>query len=164
VQGRHDDAIAYLEKALETDPRFYLAHWWLGVIYLQRSMLMKAFAQFRQAGALSKRDWSEAAKFTYGHALVGKRRKARAMLEDLTRISGKQYLSPVMIAAIHVTLGETDAAFEWLQKAYVSRDPWLVWLNVDRRFDGVRHDVRFSSLLKKMGLANGNPPAGSINS
>ena len=156
VQGRHDDAIAYLEKALETDPRFYLAHWWLGVIYLQRSMLLKAFARFRQAGALSKREWSEAAKFTYGHALVGKRGKARAMLEDLTRISGKQYLSPVMIAAIHVTLGETDAAFEWLEKAYVSRDPWLVWLNVDRRFDSVRHDVRFSSLLKKIGLANGN--------
>jgi tetratricopeptide (TPR) repeat protein len=157
VQGRHDDAIAYLEKALETDPRFYLAHWWLGVIYLQRAMLLKAFAQFRQAGALSKRDWSEAAKFTYGHALVGKRGKARTMLEDLTRFSGKQYLSPVMIAAIHVTLGETDAAFEWLEKACVSRDPWLVWLSVDRRFDSVRQDVRFSSLLKKIGLANAVP-------
>ena len=27
VQDRHDDAIAYFEKALETDPGFYLAHW-----------------------------------------------------------------------------------------------------------------------------------------
>jgi len=153
VQGRHDDAIAYLEKALETDPRFYLAHWWLGVIYFQRSMLLKAFAQFRQAGALSKRDWSDAARFTYGHALVGKRGKARAMLEELTRISGKQYFSPVMIAAIHVTLGETDAAFEWLDKAYLLRDAWLVWLSVDRRFDSVRQDARFASLLNKIGIA-----------
>ena len=116
-------------------------------------MLLKAFAQFRQAGALSKRDWSDAARFTYGHALVGKRGKARAMLEELTRISGKQYFSPVMIAAIHVTLGETDAAFEWLDKAYLLRDAWLVWLSVDRRFDSVRQDARFASLLNKIGIA-----------
>ncbi|MBI2679889.1 MAG: tetratricopeptide repeat protein, partial [Candidatus Solibacter usitatus] len=152
VQGRHDDAIAYFEKALETDPGFYLARWWLGVIYLQRSMLMKAFAQFRRAGALSKPDWSDAAKFTYGHALVGKRGKARGMLEELTRISSKQYFSPVMIAAIHVTLGQTDAAFEWLEKGYAARDAWLVWLGVDRRFDSIRPDKRFSALVKKMGL------------
>jgi TolB-like protein/tetratricopeptide (TPR) repeat protein len=152
VQGRYDDAIAYFEKALETDPRFYLAHWWLGVIYFQRSMLLKAFAQFRQAGALSKRDWSDAARFTYGHALIGKRGKARRILEELTRISDKRYSSPVMIAAIHVTLGETDAAFEWLDKAYIARDAWLVWLGVDRRFDSVRNDTRFTHLLKTIGL------------
>jgi len=152
VQGRHDDAIAYFEKALETDPSFYLAHWWLGVIFLQRSMLLKAFAQFRRAGAFSKRDRSDAAKFTYGDALVGKRGKARRMLEELTRISGEQYFSPVMIAAIHVTLGEADAAFEWLDKAYAARDPWLAWLGVDRRFDSVRADPRFLVLLHEIGI------------
>src|SRR5882672_10248207 len=152
VQGRHDDAIAFLEKALETDPRFYLAHWWLGVIYLQRSMLLKAFARFRQAGALSRRDWSDAARFTYGHALVGKRGKARKMLEQMTRISDDRYVSPVMIAASHVTLGETDAAFEWLDKACVARDPWVAWLSVDRRFDSLRQDSRFAAVLKKIGI------------
>ena len=75
------------------------------------------------------------------------------MLEELTRISDKQYFSPVVIAAIHVTLGETNSAFEWLERAYVSRDAWLVWLSVDRRFDKVRRDPRFTSLLNKIGLA-----------
>jgi len=63
-----------------------------------------------------------------------------------------------MIAAIHVTLGETDAAFEWLGKAYVARDPWLAWLGVDRRFDRVRQDGRFAALLKKIGV---HVPSGS---
>jgi len=52
-----------------------------------------------------------------------------------------------------VTLGETDAAFEWLDKAYLLRDAWLVWLSVDRRFDSVRQDARFASLLNKIGIA-----------
>jgi TolB-like protein/Tfp pilus assembly protein PilF len=154
VQERYDDAITYFMKALEIDPKFFLAHWWLGVIYLQRSMLLKAFAQFRKAGALSQYHWSDAAKFTYGQTLVGRRNKARRMLEDLTRTSTADYHSAVMIAAIHVTLHETDAAFEWLEKAYLSRDPWLVWLGVDRRFDVVKPDPRFRALLHKIGLAD----------
>ena len=69
-----------------------------------------------------------------------------------------------MIAAIHVTLGETDAAFEWLEKAYILRDAWLVWLGVDRRFDSVRHDARFTSLLNKIGLAgDASVPALTVN-
>jgi len=163
VQGKHDEAGVYFEKALETDPNFYMAHWWLGarvggrpVIYLQRSMLLKAFAQFRRAGARSQRDWPDPA--TCADELGGKGGKAHRTLEKLTRISGKQYYSPVMIAAIHVTLGETDAAFEWLGKAYVARDPWLAWLGVDRRFDRVRQDGRFAALLKKIGV---HVPSGS---
>ena len=74
------------------------------------------------------------------------------MLEELTRIASKQYFSPVMIAAIHVTLGDFDSAFEWLEKAYAARDPWLVWLGVDRRFDPIRPDKRFAVLMKKIGL------------
>ncbi len=164
VQGRDDEAIAYFAKALETDPNFYLAHWWLGArvggrpaISLQRSMLLKGFAQFRRAGALSKRDWSDPAKLIYGHELVGKRSKARRMLDELTRISDKQYFSPVMIAAIHVALGEADAAFEWLEKACLARDPWVAWLSVDRRFDSLRQDSRFAAVLKKIGIVISAP-------
>jgi TolB-like protein/tetratricopeptide (TPR) repeat protein len=159
VQGRDDEAIACFAKALETDPNFYLAHWWLGArvggrpaIFLQRSLLLKGFAQFRRAGALSKRDWSDPTKLIYGHELAGKRSKARRMLDELTRISDKQYFSPVLIAAIHVALGEADAAFKWLEKACLARDPWLAWLSVDRRFDSLRQDSRFRAVLKKIGI------------
>jgi hypothetical protein len=58
----------------------------------------------------------------------------------------------VLIAAIHLTLGETDAAFEWLEKAYEMHDTWLVWLGVDRRFDSLRSDKRFRALLKRLNL------------
>jgi tetratricopeptide (TPR) repeat protein len=152
VQGSHDEAIAYFQKALELDANFSLAHWWLGVIYLQRSMLLKAFAAFRKAGVVSQKTPLDVAKFTYGEALVGKRGKARRLLEELTRISREQYFSPAMIAAIHVVLGETDAAFDWLEKAYEARDSWLVWLAVDRRFDRIRSDPRFAALLNRMGI------------
>lgn len=48
--------------------------------------------------------------------------KARKVLEELTRLSKRQYVSPVMIAAIHVALGEKETAFEWLGKAQREHD------------------------------------------
>jgi len=37
-----------------------------------------------------------------------------------------------------------------LQKAYEDRSHWLVWLNLDPRFDNVRSDPRFADLLRRM--------------
>ena len=153
VLGEYNEAIECFKKALEIDPNFFLARWWLGVSYLNRSMLLKAFAQFRKAGALSQDTANDAIKYSYGHALIGRRGKARQKLEELMRMSQERYFSPVLIAAIHVALSETDAAFAWLDKACEVHDTWLVWLGVDRRFDSVRSHKRFRALLKKLGLS-----------
>ena len=154
VLGDDSHAIECFRRAIEIDPNFYLAHWWLGVSYLNRSLLLKAFAEFRKAGALSKDTALHATKYSYGHALIGRGGKGRRKLEELMRLSSERYFSPVLIAAIHVTLGETDAAFEWLEKAYQMHDTWLVWLGVDRRFDSLRSDERFRALMKRLDLGN----------
>jgi TolB-like protein/tetratricopeptide (TPR) repeat protein len=154
VLGDYNQAIDYFKKALEIDPNFFLARWWLGVSYLNASMLLKAFAQFRKAGALSKDSANDAIKYSYGHALIGRRDKARRKLEALMSMSQERYFSPVLIAAIHVALAETDAAFDWLDQACEAHDTWLVWLGVDRRFDSIRSHKRFRALLKKLGLSS----------
>ena len=154
IQDQFDEAIACFRTALELDSNFLLAHWWLGAIYLRRSLLLKAFASFRKAGAVSSNGRYHLTKFTYGEGLVGRHGRSRKMLEALTRLSLDEYFSPVMVAAIHVVLGEKDAALDWLEKAYQIRDCWLVWLGVDRRFDPLRSDPRFSALLHRIGVAS----------
>lgn len=153
VQGAYDDAERSFQRALEMDPGFYLAHWWSGVIYLSQSKLLKALAAFRRAGAVSPRTPDEVARFSYGEGLVGRRVKARRILENLIRTAREHYFSPAMIAAIHVVLGETEAAFARLEEAYEARDAWLAWLAVDRRFTPLRNDPRFKALLEKIGIA-----------
>ena len=158
ILGDHNQAIECFQKALEIDPNFYLARWWLGVTYLNRSMLLKAYAQFRKAGALSKDTAVDTLRYSYGHALIGRRGKARLKLDEVMRMSQERYFSPVLIAAVHLALGETDAAFEWLDKAREVHDTWLVWLGVDRRFDSLRAHKRFRALLKKLELGSGPDP------
>jgi hypothetical protein len=48
---------------------------------------------------------------------------------------------------------ETDLAFEWLERAYVQRDPGLGMMNVSRPFRKLRGDPRWQPFIEKMGLA-----------
>jgi serine/threonine-protein kinase len=152
VQGAYADAECHFQRALEVDPGFYLAHWWSGVIYLSESKLLKALAAFRKAGVVSPGTPEGCAPFSYGEALVGRRVKARRILEGLIRTSHERYVSPAMMAAIHIVLGDTEAAFARLEEAYEARDAWLAWLAVDRRFSPIRNDPRFQELLKRIGI------------
>jgi len=41
-------------------------------------------------------------------------------------------------------------AMELLEEAFEERSCWLVWCNVEPRFDWLRGDVEFASLMKAM--------------
>ena len=54
------------------------------------------------------------------------------------------------IARICTGLGETDEAFQWLEKAYEQRDSDMVWLKTWPGFDSLRSDPHFQDLLRRM--------------
>ena len=56
------------------------------------------------------------------------------------------------IAAVHACLGEKDAAFEWLERAFHERAAWLVFLKVAGFFATLHGDPRFDSLVKRIGI------------
>lgn len=58
-------------------------------------------------------------------------------------------------------LGETDAAFEWLEKAYAGRESWLDYVALDPRLDGLHGDHRFADLLRRLKLPPLVPNASS---
>ena len=73
------------------------------------------------------------------------------MLNELKGRSERSYVSPYFIALIYTGLGEKDKAFEWLEKAYHERHPYLAFLKVEPVFDTLRSDPRFADLLRRIG-------------
>jgi len=63
-----------------------------------------------------------------------------------------EYIDPYLIALIETSLGDNDAAIEWLTKAFEARSPWMAWLKVEPKFDRLRSDPRFVNLLHQVGL------------
>jgi len=53
---------------------------------------------------------------------------------------------------LYASLAETDAAFEWLEKAYANRDDRLVFVMTDPLMDSLSKDPRFHNLSSRIGL------------
>ena len=88
----------------------------------------------------------------YVLARAGRRREALATLDELRRMAKPRDPSPFRLAYVHLGLGETDVAFDWLEKSLEARDWQLGMLKVEPAFDGLRSDPRFGALLERVGL------------
>ncbi len=56
------------------------------------------------------------------------------------------------IAQVYAFRAESDKSFEWLERAYKQRDGGLSGIKTDPLFKNLRHDPRYTELLKKMRL------------
>lgn len=64
----------------------------------------------------------------------------------------QRYVSAMEIAQIYGLLGEKDAAFHWLEKAYEERAFEFPKLAVLPAFESLHLDPRFSDLVERIGL------------
>jgi len=151
----YDQAIAALQKTLELDANFLFARDLLGQTYTQKGMHEQAIAEIEKAVALSNRRTLSLRALGHAYALAGKPEAARQILAELKQLAAQKYVSAYDIALVHAGLGEKDQAFEWLEKAFDEHNGWLVFLNVEPRFDGLRAEAAFLALRRKMGLHSG---------
>jgi len=150
---RYDEAIMALKKAIKMDPNYPSNHAYLGFAYLQKAQHEDAMAEFEKERDILGRENPIVEVLTGSAcALMGKRNEARGVLQRLMERSQQQYIPPCFPARIHFALGEYDQAFEWLDRAYEERDPFLCYLKADPFFDIVRSDPRYIAVLKKIGL------------
>jgi hypothetical protein len=120
---------------------------WIDVV-----LQVAEFHQTRSHPEWSTKVWTLLAQ-ARAHALKVERREAQQKIDELKSLSKQHYVSPYLIAIVCVTLAEHDQAFEWLEQAFVERDPYLIYLKVEPALDPLRSDVRFADLLRRIGLA-----------
>ncbi|HZE69257.1 MAG TPA: protein kinase [Pyrinomonadaceae bacterium] len=151
LEREYDQAIEQLRKALELDPNFARAHFFLGQVYQQKGLNEQAVAEFQKALQLDVNQYLLAG-LGYAYATSGKRDEAMKVLDQLKDLSKQRYASSYGVAIIHLGLGEKDAAFESLEKAYQERSEGLSSLMVEPRWDSLRADPRFADLMRRVGL------------
>jgi adenylate cyclase len=148
---RYDDAIKQFQSILRLEPAFQMPHTLLGWTYVQKKEYPLAIEQFERSQQLSDVE-TEPAGLACAYALAGQTAKAREILQNLKQSSQRRAVSPYYIATIHCSLGELDAAFEWLEKAYQQRSVELVLLKVDPMVANLRSEPRFTDLARRVGI------------
>ena len=150
----YDKAIEELQETLALDADFPPAHGELPAAYELKGMYDQAVAGFQKGLAASGTNEWYFSKSGLGHvyAVSGRTGEARAVLNELTHLSEREYVPADRIALIYAGLGEKDQAFAWLEKAYGERSFNMAWLKVEPRWDSLRDDPRFKAMLKRMNL------------
>lgn len=150
--GRNDEAQQQLQGVLRAAPGFWIAHLVLGWQDSDAERYADAAIEFRKASELSGGSQQAVAMLGFALARAGRKPEAQAMLTSLLARSQHEYLPATSIATIYCGLGDKDHALEWLERGYAARDVRMTFLRVDHRWDSLRSDPRFVSLMRKMRL------------
>jgi len=141
-----------LRLGIELDPLSGTARRRLGAVYVLTGKHKEAIAELREGVRLSGETPIAQADLGHGYAVAGMQAEARKVLDELRRSSRSHYVDGTRFALIYTGLGERERAMEWLEKAYERRDMGLIMLRPDPRFDPLRNDPRYQSLIRRMKL------------
>jgi len=142
---------ARLQRVLQIEPRFWVAHMAVGALALKVGDDAAAVAALRIADGLAQ---SSQAPALLGVALAraGLADHARGVLERLQAQAAERYTPPTSLATVHAALGDAPAALDHLERAFEAHDPRLAFMRNDPRWRDLRSEPRFAALLAKMRL------------
>jgi len=149
---RYEEAIAQLHRTVDLDPNYPVTYWILGVLLRTTGQYDSAIAEGEKGVTFS--GGSPLIRGALAHTLgvAGKTSEARQILADMTELAKQKYVSPYFFAGIHVGLGETERAMEYLEKCYEEHSHWLIYIDKDPSLDGLRGNPRFQKLVREIGV------------
>jgi tetratricopeptide (TPR) repeat protein len=152
LSRQYGPALEWVEKSLDLDFRFPMAHAVAGQIQLQMQGCERAVAHFSHACQLSGENAQACALLGYGHALAGDDGAARAILSDLQARSRTSYVPGYFLALVHIGLGQHQQALDCLTLACRERCQHRLLLGLDPKLDPLRGYGRFGELIAACAL------------
>ena len=139
---RYEEAVRYALKLKQESPELFDAAFYLGHALLMLGRTKEAAIVFQETQSIS------------GEALLaarsGDRDLALAKLAELRQRDGE--FSNFQYAQIHAQLGDKEAAFAALDRAWQFRDSGLLNTKISPYLDPLRNDPRYAALVRKVGF------------
>lgn len=151
--GRLDEAAAAGKKASELNPDLHWLHSVLGRVYLAQSHPQEALVEAERETWLPFRLQGRALAY---HALARNQESDRALAELIAKY---KKVGAFQVAEVYAFREETDAAFTWIEQAYVQHESGLPYIKGDPLLKSLERDPRYAAFLKKMRL-----PASTLRS
>ncbi|MEO8159841.1 MAG: tetratricopeptide repeat protein [Arenimonas sp.] len=143
--GQFNAARDALDRSLEIGAESNGTLFHRGMNELLQGRAQAALPYFRKAGS----GYGGAGRAMAEHSL-GNSEAAKRELD--AEIAGFSQGAAYQIAEIYAWRGESDQAFEWLERAYAQNDGGLTFIKADPLMKSIEGDRRFATLLRKMGL------------
>lgn len=145
-------ALQHANRAIALDHEFWIGHQMRGQALGELGDPDLALKALATAARLSGQNSKAISLTGYILGRSGRAAEARDLLGALEIASRERYIPPYALALVHAGLGDANAVFEWLDRAYAARDVHLMFLTVDVKWDPYRGDPRFGDLLARCGF------------
>jgi DNA-binding winged helix-turn-helix (wHTH) protein/TolB-like protein/Tfp pilus assembly protein PilF len=147
--GREADSSVVLQSVIDLDPNFWLAHLFMTRNYLSKGMYDEALASVNKAKDITRGNAEATGTAGYILAKMGRTAESKQLLADLESRKDKPFLS-YAAAQVYVGLGDKTRALELLEQAFQQREPLMVFLKVEPKWNDLRSEPRFIDLTKRM--------------
>jgi TolB-like protein/DNA-binding winged helix-turn-helix (wHTH) protein/Flp pilus assembly protein TadD len=147
----HDmpQAVALARRAIVLDPQLWIGYMQLAQAYEASGELNLAEEALADGERLAGGNSKIVSLRGYVLARLGRTAAAREIAAALVNPAPARYLPPYAAALVYAGLGDRDAMFGALDRAYAARDVHLMYLPVDLKWDPYRTDPRFIDLLAR---------------
>jgi TolB-like protein/predicted Ser/Thr protein kinase len=151
MAGRVEEGTTALEEIVERDRDAWQPRFWLSEAYSRAARRTEAIAAAEQAAKLAQGLGVPTANLACVYYLGGRIEDGHRTLTELEERARTGYISPALLAWIHVARGAIDEAVALAERAYEEGDPWLIWSGSNP--PGMRfEDPRLRAILKRTGL------------
>jgi TolB-like protein/lipoprotein NlpI len=143
----YNAALAQLEKTRELDPNFTFISGLLVEAYEFAGRYQDAVAELDRAERIQGQPVADQFVMrAHVYAKMGRAAEARQILEEMLRAPAQWWSGT---SWVYSALGEKDAAFDVLNRAFDAHETML-FMRCEPLFDDLRSDPRFDALLKRL--------------
>jgi pentatricopeptide repeat protein len=153
---RFDEAIRESRSAQAVRPDDASVLWFLGFALLGKGQAAEAIPFLERATTVSHGSPGTVGVLISAYARAGRRNDALRLLAELKERREKGYVPAGAFVIAYLGLDDKEAAFVWLERAYLEKSNILQWVKTNPVFDPIRGDPRFEDLIRRVGLGEGN--------
>ena len=147
---KFESSLEKIRRALTIQPNYYIAAQGYAWVVKFLKNYEEAERNCQKSVEQSERLSLTLSTYSYVLAISGKKEKAREIIQELEQRRETTYVPSIYFILPYFELGETDLAFQWLEKSAEERSFWAAWIPVDPRFDELKKDARFEKFAKRI--------------
>jgi tetratricopeptide (TPR) repeat protein len=144
-----DNALDQAKKTYDLDPSMVTGQNWMCRSYNAKGMYAESLAISEKTAQTNFPFFHD---ISYAYAKSGRRQEAEAVINKWKENEKSKYIMNYWVASSYAALGEKEAAFAELEKAYQAHDWFLPRIKTDPFMDPLRDDPRFKDLIRRIGL------------
>ncbi|MEP7107970.1 MAG: adenylate/guanylate cyclase domain-containing protein [Ferruginibacter sp.] len=153
--AKFDEALAVCKIGIELDANSFVCHLNAGSSQMSLQQYDAAISSYESAMKLANRHHFIVNALIWTYCIVGQIDKARKLMDELKERSLSEYIAKTFTALSAAYLDDLDEAFEYLEKAYIDRDPILMMLKYEHWVPAsFRNDPRFQKIIERIGFPN----------